>query len=353
MKKNKLLICLNSVAAVFIIVGLVAAALISKPFFEQEAAERFGEGYEQLTVFYNADTGISQDDFYSKNADVMKKLVEGSLSENILYAASSLQTDAEINTNEKKVSVAATLTAGDYFSFHPYKLLSGNYYDSETVSPNVVILDEAAAWELFGAFDVAGKFVYIGGNIYEIYGVIEKPDDRFTKDVYGTKPRAFINLAAAQNVIPGFDSKTKVINIIEYVLPNPVKSTAEGILKEVFDVDEFTIDKEIEINTDRFGAARIIPKIIKITKLGVRDKPLVYPFYENAAIVAETEITLIFAGILFFALIPLVTVIILIRRLVKKRKELFKKAVSSIKNIARNIKRDKKPNKKIKSEEII
>jgi hypothetical protein len=351
MKKNKLLICLNIIAAVFIIAGFIAAALTKEPFFEQETAERFGEGYEQLTVFFNADVGISQDDFLSKHSDVMKKLVEGSLSENILYAASSLQTNAEINTDLKKVSVAATLTAGDYFSFHPYKLLSGNYYDSETVSPNVIILDEAAAWELFGAFDVAGKFVTIGGNIYEIYGVIDEPSDRFTKDVYGIKPRAFISLAAAQNVIPGFDSKTKVINIIEYVLPNPVKSTAEGILKEVFSVDELTIDKEIKINTNRFGASRIIPKIPKINALGVRDKPLVYPFYENAAIVAETESTFVFAGILFFALIPLVTIIILIRLLIKKRKVIFKKAVSGIKNFARNIKKTKY-NKNKAEEEI-
>jgi hypothetical protein len=214
----------------------------------------------------------------------------------------------------------------------------------------VVILDEAAAWQLFGSFDVASKFVNIGGNIFEIYGVIDEPDDDFTKEVYGDKPRAFISLASADSVIspqiPNSSASAngaslKAINIIEYVLPNPVKSTAEGILKDVYAITETTVDIELKTNTDRFGAFKIIPKIPKIDTLGVRGKPLVYPFYENAAIIAETDVTLVFAGILFFALIPFATVIILIRRLIKKRKELFKKAVSGVENIARNV---KKPN---------
>jgi hypothetical protein len=338
MKNKKLLICINSIAAVFIAAGLIFCASLGDVLFEQKSAERYAKDYAQLSLFYDADSGISLETFRTNERNLIKKLAEKSLPESYIYAVSSLQTAATITADDGKTSnVSAILTGGDYFYIHPYEILSGSYYGRETITPNALVLDEKAAWELFGATDVAGKLVTIKGNIFEIYAVIKPPTDSFTKKTYGEKPRAFISIAAAEKVISDYDSNTKIINIIEYILPNTVKSEAMGILKETYAIDENTIDITAFENTNRFGAARIIPKIPKITDLGVRDKPLVYPFYENAAIKIETQMTVIWFFILLIAVIPFVSIIILIRRVIKMRKKIFEKTVSGIKILAKNI----------------
>jgi hypothetical protein len=339
MKNYKLLICINSIAAVLIVIGLILCAHLTGILFEQKSAERYGEGYVQLSLFYNADTGISLDTFRSNERTLVKKMAEKSLSETYKYAVSSLQTAVTITADDGKTSnVSAILTDGDYFTFHPYEILSGSYYGRETITPNVVILDEKAAWELFGAVNVAGKIVTIKGNVFEIYAVIKSPSDDFTKKTYGEKPRAYISMAAAEKVIPDYTTGTESINIIEYILPNTVKSEAMGILKETYAIDENTIDITAIENTNRFSPLRIIPKIPKITDLGVRDKPLVYPFYENAAVKIETTMAIYWFYILLFAVIPFASAIILVRRIIKMRKKIFEKAISGTKKLIRNIK---------------
>jgi hypothetical protein len=340
MKNIKLLICINSIAAVLIAALLILCASFSDVLFEQKSAERFAKGYAQLSLFYNADTGLSLDAFRTNERTLAKKMAEKSLPETYKYAASSLQTAVTINSDDGKSSnVSATLTDGDYFVFHPYEILSGSYYGRETITPNVLVLDEKAAWELFGATDVAGKIVTIKGNVFEIYAVIKPQSDDFTKKTYGEKPRAYISMAAAEKVLSNYTSGTELINIIEYILPNTIKSEAMGIVKDTYAIDENTIDIEAIENTNRFSPLRIIPKITKITSLGVRDKPLVYPFYENAAVLIETTMAVLWFFILLFAVVPFVSAIILIRKAVKMRKKIFEKALAGAKKLITNIKK--------------
>jgi hypothetical protein len=336
MKKIKLLICINITAAIFIAAGLILSLRPGALLYEQNSAERFAKDYVQLSLFYDADTGISKAGYLSSNRSLEKKLVEGSHPETYAAAYSSLQTKALIKTTDgKSADATAILAGGDYFSFHPYELLSGNYFDSETVSPNVIIIDKTTAWQLFGAYDIAGKLVMINDSPFEIYGVIEPSHDRFSEKTYGDKPRVYISFEAADKIIKGFDDSAQAINVVEYILPNPVKSTAVNIVKDTFSVSDDTINITVKENSGRFSPSKIIPKIPKLGTLGVRDKPLVYPFYENAAVIAETELTFIWTGILLFALIPFVTIIILIHAAVKRRKIIAKKCFAGLKKAAK------------------
>lgn len=44
-----------------------------------------------------------------------------------------------------------------------------------------VVLDEDAAWQLFGSSDIAGQSVMIGETPHHVAGVIERPDDRLSR----------------------------------------------------------------------------------------------------------------------------------------------------------------------------
>ncbi|MDR0992008.1 MAG: ABC transporter permease [Ruminococcus sp.] len=299
MKKIKLLICIISSTLVLLLFGSIALFIISDTLFEQQASERWGKGFAQISVFYTADTGVSLTTYQGYDRAVKKKLTENSLSENIVSAYASLPTAVTLTTADGKTTAAsAYFTGGDFFRFHPYELLSGGYYGSDTVEPNVIVIDETAAWQLFGSSDVSGKAVFIDGNLFTIYAVIRPPDDSFTKKTYGDKPRVFISFAAAEKALKGYDSSIKAINCLEFIIENPVKSTALGIVKDGIGYTDTDIDIEIVENSARFDIDKIVPKIPKLALMGVRDKPMVYPFYENAARIAETQMQ--FVWILIF-----------------------------------------------------
>jgi hypothetical protein len=328
MKKIKLLICIISAATVLLLIGGIVLGVISSRLFEQRSAARWGEDFSQVSVFYNADTGISFSEFQGFDRAIKKKLTENALSENFVFAYSSLPTAVRLTSSDgKSADTSAYLVGGDFFEFHPYKILSGNYFDRETVEPNIIVLDETAAWQLFGSPDVTGKMVFINNNPFTIYAVVAPPGDSFTKKTYGDKPRVFISFAAADMALPGYDSASKSINYLEYIIENPVKATALGVVKSGIGYTDNTVNTEIVENTVRFDIDKIVPKIPKIALLSVRDKPIVYPFYENAARLAETNSAFVWIFIFTVAAVWLVCAFIGGRYGFKKLKETAKREI--------------------------
>jgi hypothetical protein len=311
MKKIKLLICIISAAVVLFFVGGILLSVIANTLFEQKSAPRWGDKFAQISVFYNADTGIDLSQFQGYDRAIKKKLTENSLSENFVFAYSSLPTSVTLKTaDSKSAEVSAAFVGGDYFAFHPYKLLSGNYFDNDTIEPNIIVIDETTAWQLFGSADVSGKMVFINNNPFTVYAVVMPPDDAFTKKTYGTKPRVIISYEAADKALPGFESSSKAINYLEYIIENPVKSTALGVVKDGIGYTDENINIEIVENSSRFNIEKIVPKIPKLPLLEVRDKPIVYPFYENAARIAEIYSEFVWIGIfIVFAVWAVCTVI--------------------------------------------
>lgn len=46
--------------------------------------------------------------------------------------------------------------------FHPLKLITGSYFSGNDLMQDYCIIDQDAAWQLFGSNDVVGMTVYIG-----------------------------------------------------------------------------------------------------------------------------------------------------------------------------------------------
>ena len=62
-----------------------------------------------------------------------------------------------LQNGKKSVSAKAIGVAGDFFLFHPLKLLDGSFFSGSDVMQDYVVIDEDMAWQLFGSNDVAGK----------------------------------------------------------------------------------------------------------------------------------------------------------------------------------------------------
>ena len=60
---------------------------------------------------------------------------------------------------------------GQFFEFHPLRLLSGSYIAEGDLSPDRVLLDRELAWELFGGTELTGMSVEVKED-----GVVEVSD---------------------------------------------------------------------------------------------------------------------------------------------------------------------------------
>jgi hypothetical protein len=73
---------------------------------------------------------------------------------------------------------------GDFFLFHPLRLLSGGYITGEDLMHDRVVLDEELAWKLFGGSDVAGLTVTISDKPYLVAGVVRREEDFADRRAY-------------------------------------------------------------------------------------------------------------------------------------------------------------------------
>ena len=85
-------------------------------------------------------------------------------------------TKGELTLYSDRASITARAfgVGGDFFTFHPLKLLSGSYFDGEDLNRDGVVIDENVAWQLFGSNNVAGMYVEINGVQYPVRGVVKK-----------------------------------------------------------------------------------------------------------------------------------------------------------------------------------
>ena len=88
-------------------------------------------------------------------------------------------------------------SGGNFFDFHPLRLLSGSYLSPDDVMDDRVLLDKETAWLLFGAFDVAGMSFSLDGTPVVVAGVYEHEKDAFSKLAYGEDMRIYMSYSVA------------------------------------------------------------------------------------------------------------------------------------------------------------
>lgn len=319
---------------IFAVISLIASA-VGNSLPDQKAAERWAKGdmpYAQVSVFLGAASAMDINSVFMTRVNVEKKLTEASISSERegarvwADAFSSPQIKAPVASDRASAEANLIATGGDFFLFHPLEMISGYYYSDDDVMHDRVLIDEVLAWQLYGSSNVTGKPVRVGGTYYVIAGVFRQSDNSDVEKVYGISPRIFMPYEGY--ILMG--GGEAVFTCYEACLPNQVTGQGKQIITEALSIQEEDTEKRVVENSVRYGLKKRFEIIADFGMRSVVDGAVVYPFWENAARITEDRSALLLALQILFIIFPIVTVLYLLRLLIKSRKKLVRKAIDAL-----------------------
>ena len=263
----------------------------------QQAAERYagqsGKRFVQLSAFFHPQEGIGEFDILLCNEALREGLRASGNGLVEIPFAGSVSSDLAVQSARGMFRIPAVGTVGYFFFFHPYRLLYGNLM--EIPAGNGIVVNDRAAWLLFGAVDVIGQPVLIGGNAYVVSGVISLMNDRASKAALdGAESLIFVPYSAMETGLTCY----------EVVLPEPVKGSGESLFASLQTGN--TVN-----NSARFSALAIWKAIMAFPSYNMASLSAPVPYWENAARNIEMRIIL-WTMFLSFILLPAAAVLLLL-----------------------------------------
>lgn len=319
----------------------------------------------QVSCFFAVDASVTEDTIQEFEHGIDNALTEASVvqeSENpgARMWADAYSADGQITINSDRASLSADAIGigGDFFLFHPLKLVSGAYFSGNDLMQDYCIIDEDAAWQLFGSSNVAGQTVTISGIPHIITGVIERQTGRLAKAAGLEDTVVYVSLDTLENLGTSYG-----INHYEIVMPNPVTGFAYNHVKDNLASEE----KKTEVveNSARY---HLLPRIKLLGQLGVRSmngKGIIYPYWENIARGVEDILVFFTAFQLLTLLYPLAVLLVLFLSWWKHKgwtvKEVFLKGKDKAERKAEQLREQRKTKNEIqkpkkrrrKDEEVI
>lgn len=305
--------------AIFALVFLFLAFHLGSGLSSQQTAERWrGESdlrFCQVSCFIPVDEKLTLDKIYRFREKVQDALHEasvdtkysGRLSVDAWSTSGKVQATTELGKGEARVIAVG----GDFFQFHPIRLLSGNYISESDVMKDRVLLDDDLAWLLFGGVDLTGLSLKLNGVPFVVAGVIEREQDSFSRRAYTDGMGLYMSFESFKKL-----DETAGIDCYELVMGEPVKGFALSLVREKFPIGRGVIVK----NTDRFSLSRLLAVIAGIGTRSMQTQGIIYPYWENACRSAEDLSALYLILGILFALFPSILLMIFLMRLLKQGK---------------------------------
>lgn len=275
-----------------IILGILTAYLEyqKKSLADQLQASRWDSGGEsaQLTYFFSERLAIDpmtiQGVRYRLDDALKKRSIESTHSLARLYVDSYASFDTfTVKSDRKSIEVTAIGAGGDFFMFHPLKLLNGQYFAESDIRKDVVLVDEDTAWHLFGSPDIVGQDIIINDAYYKVIGVFERESGEL--ETMAGNGCATIYLPYESYVSVAGDA---YITVYEIVAPNPVKGFAGEMVGELFEYGE---DEMVVVeNSSRFGYEAFYKLLKERAVRSMKTNDVVFPFWENLARVKEEKL---------------------------------------------------------------
>ena len=270
--------------ALFLVLFFLTGSM-GKSQLSQTAAERWGgsEAVSQVSCFFSVGAGITEDRIMDFEHSIDKALTDASVIQESENPGARLWADAysadgqvTISTDKASITADAVGIGGDFFLFHPVPLLYGAYFSGNDVLKDYCVIDQDAAWQLFGSSDVAGMVVYIGGIPHVVTGVVERPSGRLAEAAGLDSTLVYVSCESLEE-----NGKSNGINHYEIVMPNPVSGFAENYIRENLGADE----KETEVleNTSRYSFLSRCQLLLEFGTRSMNGKAIIYPYWENIA----------------------------------------------------------------------
>lgn len=278
----------------------------------QQMAERWSSdgGVAQISCFFSENAGMTEDRIISFEHTLDSVLQEASIQTESENEGARLWADAysapgmlTVSNDRASLMVNVLGVGGDFFLFHPQKLLYGGYFSGSDLNQDGIIIDEETAWQLFGANDIVGKIISVGGAPHIIVGVIERPEGKMEEGAGLDESIAYVSFST----LAAYGQVTDVSHY-EIVMPNPIDDFAMQRVKENLFADEN--ETEFIENTDRYSIAASFHVLGQFGYRSMNGKAIVYPYWENLARGYEDIIALITLFMTVFLAIPGVTAIV-------------------------------------------
>lgn len=274
----------------------------------QQAAERWqGDSemrFAQISCFrpVGKEVGLAQIESFRAGLDGV--LAEASLETtetlNLWVDAYSSLTTLRVQGTKTTIETDAYAIGGDFFFFHPLKLVSGSYISEADLARDRVVLTRELAWALFGAVDVAGMEVVIDSKPYQVAGVVDPDID----------PASTAARAGGQALYLHHDQahaySDEVISCYELVLADPISDFAKNAVTA-----RFPELGEVLENSRRYKLGQIGKLLSDFGKRSMNVSGILYPTWENAARYTEDLMALFLVLTILTALVPVGLVIVL------------------------------------------
>ena len=274
----------------------------------QQMAERWSEtgNAAQVSCFFAAGSDTTEDTILMFEHGIDSALTEASVVQESENPGARLWTDAysadgkiTLTNNKSSVSADAIGIGGDFFLFHPLRLLNGAYFSGNDLMQDYCVIDEDAAWQLFGSSDVAGMTVYIAGIPHIVTGVVERPAGRLAESAGLDGTLVYVSLETLENLGTSYG-----INHYEIVMPDPVTGFAYNHVKENLGSDEKAA--EVVENSTRYSLLSRLKLIGQFGTRSMNGKGIIYPYWENMARGYEDILTVLTLLSLILLLYPAV-----------------------------------------------
>ena len=320
-KKRIFLLALNAVLVLLALLCLLTIRILAGNMEAQKAAERWqGESsteFRQISCYLPVDEKQSLNDMYAFRYKLLDALHKAALDidtdESLFVDAWSAVDKLTVSSSRASGEASVIAVGGEFFQFHPIRLLSGSYISENDLMQDRVLLDEDLAWLLFGGTELTGMSLKINGVPFVVGGVIEREQDFASQRAYTVGQGLYMSYDAYVSLT----GNEQAITCYELVMPEPVKGFALDTVKT-----NFTLGRgEALENTGRFSLLRLYKLLGQAGTRSMQAMGLMYPYWENAARCVEDICVILLLAATVFAVIPLVTAVVYAVRLIKRGKE--------------------------------
>lgn len=334
---NKRLLLLINIGLViaFILVSALAKGSVKRLYSQQEA-KRWGtkkDPYAQISVFLSPEREVQEEDIDGVRSSIMETLSKDSYSQEseqvrVWIDAYSGECDTNVRKDNNTLSVKAVGIGGDFFQFHPLRLLSGSYISGEDLNHDRIVVDQGLAWALFGSNDIVGMQVWMNNTIYTVAGVVAVEEDDLTQTAYGKGNRLYMLYDQLQEQQKEQSKQSLRITCYEAVLPNPISNYAYQVVGDAFGYTEEAEDSlqknknplnfdslEVVENTNRYEMIELLERMKERKLRSMRTNAIAYPYWENIARVVEEQQQSVLILRLLLLLCPCISLIVLLYHL--------------------------------------
>ncbi|MBR4204233.1 MAG: ABC transporter permease [Clostridia bacterium] len=274
------------------------------------AGERWssdGQRYAVISLYAEDEAGLTADDVAGWTRRMDSELLEAAVTpkEGARSWAFCFAADDMVTVTGPKASCTAKTLAvgGDFFLFHQLSFTYGSGFLNDDSNPMGVVLDRDTAWRTFGAENVVGMTVDIGGEEFVVVGIAQKESDAGPYEyAYGDTPRMYMSYAGYSKIA------SKSVTLFEAALPNAVKGFALNIFGKAVSTDPSrTVVLEA---TDRFSLNKRLENMKQLSYAWVSVNRIEFPYWENEARVYDYRAAVIMIFEIAFAAVAVISLLL-------------------------------------------